>query len=153
MRSLGRRSGGWRARLRHLALVALAMFAASSEVQAQSAPQHWLDYARSASSQFQIWLSDGTDERVMHLHAWLQQRDTNDRLIGVPTPVVTQVWIARDGQVQRIEFASLGEAQADADLRALLSRRLPAPPPDMRQPVVLQLSLDPAPASVPGVIL
>lgn len=133
-----------RARLRHLA-GALALSAAFA-AQSQSVPQHWLDYARSASSEFQGWLSDGADERVRRLHAWLQQRDTNDRLIGVPTPVVTQVWIAPDGQVRRIEFASLGEAQADADLRALLTRRLPAPPPDMRQPMVLQLSLDPAPA-------
>ena len=87
---------------------------------------------------------------VRRLHAWLQQRDANDRLIGVRAPVVTQVWIAPDGQVRRIEFATLGEAQADADLRALLTRRLAAPPPDMRQPIVLQLSLDPAPADAPG---
>lgn len=145
------RLAGWRARWRRPA-AALALFAAFG-AQPQSVPQHWLDYARSASSELQGGLSDGTDERVLRLHAWLRQRDTNDRLIGAPTPVVTQVWIAPDGQVRRIEFASLGQAQADADLRALLNRRLPAPPPDMRQPMVLQLSLDPAPTGVPDVAL
>lgn len=130
-----------RMRLRWLAGVLFAS-AAWSAVCAPPVPRHWLDYAGAASRQFQAWLGDADDQRVQRLHAWLQQRDTNDRLMGHPVPVVVQVWIAPDGVVHRLQFDSLGQAQADDDLRALLLRRLPTPPADMRQPLVLQLSLD-----------
>lgn len=131
----------------------LALSWACTAASAPPAPQHWLDYAGSASLQFQAWLSDDADERVQRLHAWLRQRDTNDRLMGGTVPVVVQVWIAPDGAVQRLEFASLGQSQADADLRALLARRLATPPADMRQPLVLQLSVDPVRPDETGLTL
>lgn len=111
-------------------------------------PQHWLDYAQMTSQQFQSWLSDGSSDLVVRLHAWLEKRDTNDRLVGISVPVIARVWISARGWVERVEFDSLGDPQADADLKALLSKQpLPRPPPsDMRQPLVLQLRLDPAPA-------
>lgn len=139
-------------RLRWLA-GALAALAAGQAVCASPVPRHWLDYAGAASQQFQAWLGDAADERVQRLHARLQQRDTNDRLMGHAMPVVVQVWIAPDGAVQRLQFDSLGQAQADDDLRALLQRRLPAPPGDMRQPIVLQLSLDSARPDATGITL
>ena len=113
-----------------------------------TAPQHWLSYAQLASDQFQAWLSDGSSDLVVRLHAGLEKRDTNDRLMGASVPVVTRVWISAQGRVERIEFDSLGDPQADADLKALLSGKpLSVPPPsDMRQPLVLQLRLDRAPA-------
>ena len=132
---------------------ALAAFAAWQAVCAPPVPRHWLDYAGAASQQFQAWLGDADDERVQRLHAWLQQRDTNDRLMGQAIPVVVQLWIAPDGTVHRLQFDSLGQAQADEDLRALLLRRLPAPPADMRQPLVLRLSLDPARPDETGLTL
>lgn len=133
----------WR---RYLAALITSFVASlpAAQAQMQTPPQHWLDYAQSTSDQLQTWLSDGSSELVVRLHAWLEQRDTNDRLMGTSMPVVTRVWISAQGWVERVEFESLGDPQADADLRALLSRKpLSAPPPaDMRQPLVLQLSLD-----------
>lgn len=128
-------------------LAVLALVAGLPAVQAQTTPpQHWLDYAQSTSDQFQAWLSDGSSDLVVRLHVWLEHRDTNDRLMGTSMPVITRVWISDQGWVERVEFESLGDPQADADLRALLSRKpLSAPPPaDMRQPLVLQLRLDAA---------
>ena len=121
----------------------LALLGAGQAMAAPPVPQHWLDYAGAAGAQFQARLRDGANERAQRLHAWLEQRETNDRLMGVTAPVVVQVWIAPDGAVRRLEFASLGQSQADEDLRAVLSARLPAPPTDMRQPLVLGVSLDP----------
>lgn len=124
----------------------ITLVAGLPAVQAQTPPQHWLDYAQSTSDQFQTWLSDGSSDLVVRLHVWLEHRDTNDRLMGTSMPVITRVWISAQGWVERVEFDSLGDPQADADLRALLSRKpLSAPPPaDMRQPLVLQLRLDAA---------
>lgn len=140
---------GWPWRPCLAGLLAILSAASSPALQAQAAvPQPWLDYAQLTSRQFQSWLSDGSSDLVVRLHAWLEKRDTNDRLIGTSVPVIARVWISAQGWVERIEFESLGDPQADADLKALLSRQpLPRPPPsDMRQPLVLQLRLDPAPA-------
>lgn len=133
----------WR---RYLVALVTSLAAGLPAAQAQTPPQHWLDYAQATSEQFQAWLSDDSSDLVVRLHAWLEQRDTNDRLMGTSMPVITRVWISAQGWVERVEFESLGDPQADADLRALLSRKpLSAPPPaDMRQPLVLQLKLDAA---------
>lgn len=135
---------------RHLAgLLGISLAVASPAMPAQTTvPQHWISYAQLTSNQFQEWLSDGSSDLVVRLHAWLEKRDTNDRMMGASVPVVARVWITAEGWVERVEFDSLGDPQADADLRALLSRKsLPEPPPpDMLQPLVLQLKLDPAPA-------
>jgi len=58
------------------------------------------------------------------------------------------LWIDATGNIIDSRFASLGDAAADAELRALLSAApLPvAPPPDMRQPLNLGLSLIPTAA-------
>jgi len=112
-------------------------------VQAAQPPQHWISYAQLASNQFAAWLSDPADDAVVRLHGWMQERLLKDGQ-PLPPPLVTRVWVAPSGQVERLEFASLGNAQADNDLRALLTSRplSESPPPDMRQPMVLQLTLD-----------
>lgn len=111
-------------------------------VQSQQPPQHWISYAQLASNQFAAWLSDPADDAVVRLHGWMQERLLKDGQ-ALP-PLVTRVWVAPSGKVERLEFAPLGNAQADTDLRALLTAQpLSEPPPsDMRQPMVLQLSLD-----------
>lgn len=111
-------------------------------VAAQSAavPQHWISYAQLTGNQFQAWLSDPASETVVRLHAALEGRPE-------PLPgVVARVWVAADGRVERLEFASLGNALADADLRAVLTAQplSEPPPPDMRQPMVLELTLSTA---------
>ena len=101
-------------------------------------PDHWLRYAQFVSVAFQQRLGDPDNAAVLRLHAWLQERRLQ------PPALVVRLWVAPAGQIERLEFDSLGQSQADADLRGLLtSGPLSAPPPrDMRQPMVLQLSLD-----------
>ena len=67
---------------------ALALLGAGQAMAAPPVPQHWLDYAGAAGAQFQARLRDGANERAQRLHAWLEQRETNDRLMGVSAPVV-----------------------------------------------------------------
>lgn len=141
------RGGGERRRLRRLGAL-LVLWAAAMPTMAQpAAPAHWIRYAQSAGDRLQEGLSDGSSGLAVRLHAWLEKRATNDRLMGRSMPMVVRVWISGDGRVERTEFDSLGDIQADEDLRALLSLEpLPAPPPDMRQPLVLRLELEAAPA-------
>jgi hypothetical protein len=133
----------WRHRLcRWFGVLGLAV-ASVLPVAAQPAaiPQHWISYAQLTSNQFQDWLSDPTSAAVVRLHAALAEGLSKTLALDV----VARVWVAADGRVERLEFPSLGNAQADADLRTvLMSQLLPeSPPPDMRQPMVLQLSLSP----------
>lgn len=109
---------------------------------ATQAPQHWLSYAQLVSDQFQQWLSDGKSETVVRLHTYMQDRLLQESA-APPGPLVVRVWVAQSGRVERLEFASLGSAQADADLRSLLTSQSLAepPPPDMRQPMILQMDL------------
>lgn len=139
---------GWR-RLR-LALgglglglsAAAAPLAASAQAQPQ-VPQHWISYANLASNQLQSSLSDPASDTVVRLHTWMQDRMLKEGQPVPPAPVVVRVWVAGSGKVERVAFESLGDAQADTDLRALLTAQpLAEPPPrDMRQPMVLQLTL------------
>lgn len=136
----------WR-RLRAMlqGLLGLGLIAAQApSVQAQAVPQHWIGYAQLASNQFQAWLSDPDNEAVVRLHEKMQDRLLNSRSSTPPGPLVVRVWVAADGKVYRVEFASLGDAQADADLhRILTAQPLSAPPPrDMRQPMALRLNLE-----------
>lgn len=143
---------GWR-RVRYvlqLVGLGLAVSATAAPVAAQSAakagapPQHWISYAQLASNQFQAWLSDPGNDTVVRLHGWWQERMLSGGPIitAVPT-VVVRVWVAANGQVDRLEFPSLGQAQADADLRTLLTAQALSepPPPDMKQPMVMELAL------------
>lgn len=115
----------------------------TSQQTQQQPPPHWISYAQLASNQFAAWLSDPADDAVVRLHGWMQERLLKEGQ-PLPPPLVTRVWVAPSGKVERLEFASLGNAQADKDLRALLTAQplSESPPPDMRQPMVLQLSLD-----------
>jgi len=125
--------------------VGLTVSAAPVVVQtamAQSVPQHWISYAQMAGNQLEAWLSDPANDAVVRLHEWMQQRLLQQGQ-PLPPPLVVKVWVAPDGKISRTEFASLGQAQADADLRSLMTTQsLSEPPPrDMRQPMVLQLNL------------
>lgn len=136
-----RRLGGTLAGVLGLGLAAAPL----PPAQAQAAvPQHWISYAQLASGQFQSWLSDPENDAVVRLHERLQQRMLDEQRNTPPEPVVVRVWVAPTGQVERVEFNTLGDAQSDADLRGVLSAQpLSEPPPrDMRQPMVLRLKLD-----------
>lgn len=109
----------------------------------QAIPQHWISYAQLVGNQFQNWLADPSSEPVVRLHAWMQERILQQSQPVPPAPLVVRVWVAPSGLVTRLEFDSLGNAQVDADLRTLLTTQplSEPPPPDMRQPMVLQLTL------------
>ena len=57
---------------------------------------------------------------------------------------MVRVWVGNDGRVSRVGFSSLGTQQADDDLRAILTGQplSESLPRDMRQPMILQLTLD-----------
>lgn len=109
---------------------------------AEGAPAHWMAYAAQAGEVLSQRLSDIADPRIERLQARLAERSE-------PSAAVTvSVWIDATGTITDSRFVSLGDAAADADLRAVLrATRLPsAPPPDMRQPLNLGLSLIPTAA-------
>ena len=140
------RRGLWRRLLRSLG-VGLGMAAATVPALAQSSaspvPQHWISYANLASNQLQVVLSDSANATVVLLHAWMQERMLQEGQPVSPPPLVVRLWVASGGQVERVVFTSLGDVQADDYLRSLLMAQTfsESPPRDMRQPMVLQLTL------------
>ncbi|MDR0634846.1 MAG: hypothetical protein LBF91_07705 [Azoarcus sp.] len=124
------------------AMLATALAAAQSEPPA--APAHWIAYAQTVGKSLQTRLSEGTGELISRLHERLQTRQEGH---ATPLSIVTRVWISPEGQITQSAFDTLDDPQTDADLRAfLLSHPILAPPPiDMRQPLILQLTLRPNP--------
>jgi hypothetical protein len=59
--------------------------------------------------------------------------------------MVVRAWLNPDGTVERVSFATLKDAKADADLRAILTRGNigEAPPPEMLQPLNLRFRSTP----------
>ncbi|WP_414143744.1 YbaB/EbfC family DNA-binding protein [Burkholderia territorii] len=128
------------------------MLAVCVPVAAQTAdvPQPWISYAQLVGRQFQAWLeADG--DAADRLHRYLEERVLNARADAPPPAIVVRAWIGANGAVTRVDFASLGSADADATLRQLLtaSPLAEAPPPDMLQPlrVRLRLMLNPGAAA------
>lgn len=107
------------------------------------APQHWIRYANLAGHQLQDALSDSTNERVLRLHTWGHGRLLRDGQVASRPSLIVKVWVGINGRVERVVFDPVGDAQADEDLLSvLMTHRLSEPPPrDMRQPMVLQLTL------------
>lgn len=117
----------------------------AAPVAAQTVPPHWISYAQLVGQQLQNGLGDSTSEAVVRLHAWMQGRILSQGAPQQPVaPLIVRVWVSATGYVERVDFHSLGDAQADADLRGVLMAQSVGalPPKDMRQPLVLQLALD-----------
>ncbi|WP_414126309.1 YbaB/EbfC family DNA-binding protein [Burkholderia territorii] len=126
------------------------MLAVCVPVAAQTAdvPQPWINYAQLVGRQFQAWLeADG--DAADRLHRYLEERVLNARADAPPPAIVVRAWIGANGAVTRVDFASLGSADADATLRQLLtaSPLAEAPPPDMLQPLRVRLRLMPNPGA------
>jgi hypothetical protein len=103
-------------------------------------PASWTRYAQLVQYRFKEWLS-ADDEVAYRFHLFLE-----NRAVGEDTPpdaLVVKVWIAKDGQVQRVDFPSFKDKQADADLHTLLTQgNIGEPPPsDLLQPIHLKVSL------------
>ncbi len=137
------RWGQWRLWARVRGFLVLGGLAAASAAAAAppQIPAAWLAYAAQASDALGQRLARSDDADVVRFQTWLQQHPhaAHAEVLAV------SLWIDGNGTITRSQFASLGDAQVDADLRALLaSTRLPsAPPPEMRQPLRLGLSLQP----------
>lgn len=130
-------------RLWRLAVAGVALVLGSSGVAAQSTavPASWTSYAGLVGRQFQAWLM-GDDDVAFRFHQFLEGRAVS-ATDTPPGPLLIKVWIGSEGQVTRLDFASLGAEEANADLRHLLTATpLSEPPPsDMRQPLMLRLNL------------
>ncbi|WP_412528357.1 YbaB/EbfC family DNA-binding protein [Burkholderia lata] len=136
-------SVGWRAIVVAWALAVGAVPAAVA--QTADVPQTWIRYGQLAGQQFQAWLeADG--DAADRLHRYLEARVLNASA-DAPPAIVVRAWIGANGAVTRVEFASLGDTDADATLRQLLTAGPLAepPPPDMLQPLRVRLRLAPNP--------
>jgi hypothetical protein len=117
-----------------LALLLAGQGGPIQHARADSVPVRWVEYASGVTRQLQARLADDHDATAARLHAFLDARDASASVL--------RLWINRQGAISRVTFASLGDAQADRDLRQVVTRGgFGRPPPDMRQPLVLRLRL------------
>ncbi|HCP78129.1 MAG TPA: hypothetical protein DIU11_10450, partial [Pusillimonas sp.] len=127
-----------RARNAVAGLLGLSLVAATPSAAGQtSVPSHWIAYAQLASGQLQGWLADETNESALRLQEWGQKYLERSGTGEVAHHIVVRLWVGTSGQVERAEFTSLNDAQADADLRRVLTAQpISEPPPkDLRQPI------------------
>lgn len=126
-------------------LMGVGLLAGASGAAVQNTvPAHWMAYAQLASNQLHDWLSDAENESATRLYEWGQARMAGQAGTAAPESVEVRLWLDAKGRIERAEFTSLGDMQADADLRQVLTTQpLSEPPPsDMAQPMILQLTLD-----------
>ncbi|MCA3781914.1 MAG: YbaB/EbfC family DNA-binding protein [Burkholderia sp.] len=139
-----RGASGWLRAI--VAAAVLVLGVAPAAAQTADVPPTWLRYGQLAGQQFQAWLEADGDE-ADRLHRYLESRVLNARVDAPPPAIVVRAWIGANGVVTRVEFASLGDPDADATLRQLLTAGPLAepPPPDMLQPLRVRLRLAPNP--------
>ncbi|MBD9376882.1 hypothetical protein ACTJI2_07465 [Pseudoxanthomonas sp. 22568] len=130
-------TGGWLRRLLGAAIAWTTLGATVGATAQDPVPQHWLAYAQQAGTELQRRLGEDSVP-ANQLHDWMERSAS---LPQRQDPVVVKLWIAANGRIIRSEFTSLGDAEADAALESLLQPPLAQPPADMRQPLVLGLSL------------
>lgn len=105
------------------------------------APPSWGQFAKLVQYRFEAWIS--ADEGVANrFRSYLTNHAGKED--GPPSALVVRAWLNPDGTVERVSFAALKDAQADADLRTILTRGNvgEAPPPEMLQPLNLRFSLN-----------
>jgi hypothetical protein len=122
--------------------LALSAPARSQEYrEAGSAPPHWTQFAKLVRYRFEDWM--GLDDEVCNrFRAYL--REHRGKEDGPPQMLEVRAWLNPDGTVEKVTFPPLNNAQADADLRKILTRGNvgEAPPPEMLQPLRLRLLLN-----------
>ncbi|KWO46191.1 hypothetical protein WT97_14135 [Burkholderia sp. MSMB1459WGS] len=140
------RASGWLGAIVVAAVLAAGAAPAPAVAQTADVPQAWIRYGQLAGQQFQTWLeADG--DAADRLHRYLETRVLNARADAPPPAIVVRAWFGANGVVTRVEFASLGDPDADATLRQLLTAGplSEPPPPDMLQPLRVRLRLAPNP--------
>jgi hypothetical protein len=120
----------------------LLAFTTSVRAQSPDVPEQWIAYAQLVSHQFQTWL-EADDDNANELHRYLNDHIPEAAEDNPPYGIGVKAWIGADGRVAKVEFKSLGDANADALLRHLLTGHLiiDPPPSDMRQPLRIRLQL------------
>ncbi|MDQ7978498.1 YbaB/EbfC family DNA-binding protein [Paraburkholderia sp. SARCC-3016] len=128
----------------------MAGYAQDAAAQTTEVPQAWISYALVVGEQFQRSL-EAYDDTANELHAFLEDRMQHAPADTVPAMITVRAWIGNDGSVTRVAFDSLGDAQADDDLRAVLMAHAigVSPPADMRQPLRVRLVLEAKPDAQP----
>jgi len=126
-----------------IGLCALVLiFVAPAQAQSPEVPQQWIAYAQLVGYQFQAWL-EADDDAANDLHRYLDNQIPNGNGDTPPPSIGIRAWIGADGHVTKVEFNSLGDANADAILHRLLTSHLMTEPPpsEMRQPLRIRLNL------------
>jgi hypothetical protein len=102
----------------------------------REAPAAWIAYAERATSAVALWLAED-NEPASRLRGYL--------LAGPEAKAVAlqvKVWVTPEGVVSRVDYAPLGDAEAERDLTAaLVGRELTPPPPRMIQPLRLAIEV------------
>jgi hypothetical protein len=106
---------------------------------ATAAPETWQAFARQLQGQVEQRLA-GDDAKARRFQDYLTSRSQQSG--AAPLTVVLRISVLADGQLHHVEFDGIDDADAIADLRALLiGENVGAPPPEMLQPLHLRLSL------------
>lgn len=112
---------------------------AAGPVSVEQAPAAWLAYAKDATASVTTWLNGDAPPAPRMRDALMALHPNTDQ---PPPTLVLSLWVLPAGVISRVEAKSTGDAQADADLRALLlGRQLPAPPKGMLLPMRLGIQL------------
>jgi hypothetical protein len=147
-----KKSGYWH-RLSAVVMTVLATFQANAGT--TEVPESWTSYAQLVGQQFQAWIgSNGAEADSFYQSLDIRGAEGDSGAQGERT-ILVRVWIDPDGRVGRVVFDSLGNAQADAALRTLLTAHaIPgAPPQDMPQPIRIRLHIERNPdATSPNVL-
>jgi hypothetical protein len=106
-----------------------------------AAPPSWAQFAKLVQYRFETWI-EADDDVAGRFRAYAKEHAGKED--GLPPSLVVKAWLNPDGTVERVTFPPLKDAQADADLRKILTRGNigEAPPPEMLQPLNLRFSLN-----------
>lgn len=105
-----------------------------------AAPVEWVRYAEASTHTVSGWLQED-GEKPARLRAYFNQRRAVD---GAPAEIEISLWLKPDGSVERLRFAALADAQANADLHdALIGRNLGSPPKAMLLPMRIAVKIEP----------
>jgi hypothetical protein len=132
------RSNGRRGILGLLGLAGLAAAASpATAISLDKAPHAWVVYAQKSTQTITGWLN-GDAAPGPRLRDSVFARASQQG--QAPQPLLLSLWLGKDGAVTRVEFASLGDDQADKDLRTLLlGHRLTRPPKNILMPMRLKV--------------
>lgn len=106
----------------------------------QEAPHAWREFANRVRTSLQVRLT-ADDDATRKLYQLLDDRKANGRSMQ---NAVTRVWVTPSGDIERLEFGGI-DSNVALILREIFARERVSipPPPDMLQPVHLNLSFRP----------